>query len=177
MNPLAAGVLLAFTLVASLAPWRRPGWKSPGASLALEFGALLGALVAALLLADLVVPTPAGRRWGRVALYVAGYWYALQGGMGIVRLVLGLAPPPGHVKGVSEDELARGRIIGVLERAIALTLVLLDQYGALGLVVAAKALARMRMLENREFAEYFLIGTLASLAHALLVGEGLKLLL
>ena len=58
----------------------------------------------------------------------------------------------------------------------ALTLVLLGQYGALGLLIAAKALARFRALEDRDFAEYFLIGTLASLRHALLVGVGLRLL-
>lgn len=78
---------------------------------------------------------------------------------------------------VSSAELARGRIIGILERAIALTLVLLGQYGALGLVVAAKALARFRGLEERDFAEYFLIGTLASLLVALGAGVGVTLLL
>jgi hypothetical protein len=49
------------------------------------------------------------------------------------------------------------------------------QYGALGLIVAAKALARFRGLEDRDFAEYFLIGTLASLLHAVAVGVGLRL--
>ncbi|MBI2537686.1 MAG: hypothetical protein HYW06_12150 [Gemmatimonadetes bacterium] len=67
-------------------------------------------------------------------------------------------------------------MIGVLERALALTLVLLGQYGALGLLIAAKALARFRALEDRDFAEYFLIGTLASLLHALVVGVGVRLL-
>jgi len=74
-------------------------------------------------------------------------------------------------------ELARGRSIGVLERALTLTLVLLGQYAALGLIIAAKSLARFKALEDREFAEYFLIGTLASLLLAVLVGVGLKLLL
>jgi hypothetical protein len=55
--------------------------------------------------------------------------------------------------------------------------VLLGQFGALGLIVAAKALARFRGLEDRDFAEYFLIGTLASLLHAVAVGVGLLLLL
>jgi hypothetical protein len=68
-------------------------------------------------------------------------------------------------------------MIGVLERAIALTFVLLGQYGALGLLIAAKSLARFKALEDREFAEYFLIGTLASLLLALLGGLGMKALL
>jgi hypothetical protein len=37
--------------------------------------------------------------------------------------------------------------------------------------------ARFRGLEERDFAEYFLIGTLASLRHALVVGAGVTLLL
>jgi hypothetical protein len=71
-------------------------------------------------------------------------------------------------------DVARGRAIGVLERAMALTLVLLGQYGALGLVVAAKSLARFKALEDREFAEYFLVGTLASLLLALVAGLAVK---
>lgn len=184
MNPLTAAILLTFVLAASVAPWRRPGWRRPGVALALEIGTLAAALVAALQLGRLVVPRPAGLRWGELAMHAAAYWYAVQGGVAIVRLVLGLIPArrvgqagATSTIGISDVELARGRIIGVLERIIALTLVLLDQFGALGLVVAAKALARTRQLEERDFAEYFLIGTLASLAHALLVGMGLKLLL
>ena len=71
-------------------------------------------------------------------------------------------------------ELSRGLLIGVLERALALTLVLTDQFGALGLILAAKALARFRAMDDRDFAEYVLIGTLASLLLALLVGLSVR---
>ena len=74
-------------------------------------------------------------------------------------------------------EIARGRAIGALERAIGLSLVLLGEYGALGLIVAAKSLARFKALEDREFAEYFLIGTLTSLLLALLGGVAVRLVL
>ncbi|PYP70982.1 MAG: hypothetical protein DMD41_13700 [Gemmatimonadetes bacterium] len=80
-------------------------------------------------------------------------------------------------RNVGAIEVSRGRMIGILERAIALTLVLLGQYGALGLIIAAKSLARFKALEDREFAEYFLIGTLASLLLALLGGLGMRALL
>jgi hypothetical protein len=73
--------------------------------------------------------------------------------------------------------LSRGLLIGVLERALALTLVLIGQLGALGLILAAKALARFRALDDRDFAEYVLIGTLASILLALLVGVGVRVLL
>lgn len=181
MNPITAVVLLGFALGVSWAPWRRPDWKTPPAALVAELVALAAAVVLGLLLADLVVPTRTGRFWGRVVFYAAAYWYALAGGVAVVRLVLRLVPV-GERAGqggiaVPAAELARGRIIGVLERAVALTLLLLGQYGTLGLVVAAKALARFRALDDRDFAEYFLIGTLASLLHALVVAVGVRLLL
>lgn len=46
---------------------------------------------------------------------------------------------------------------------------------ALGLVLAAKGLARFKDLDKRPFAEYVLIGTLISVAAAILVGVLLKL--
>lgn len=183
MNPLEAGVLLVFAVAVTFAPWRRGEPVAPARALVLEGVLLLAAVAVAQLLADLVRPTPGGMRWGARALYAAGYWYAVAGGIGVVRLVLALVPvgeagPPG-ASGISvpAGELARGRIIGVLERGLALTLILLGEFGALGFIVAAKAIARFRGLEDRDFAEYFLIGTLASLLHAMLVGVGLRLLL
>ncbi|PYP17701.1 MAG: hypothetical protein DMD52_03905 [Gemmatimonadetes bacterium] len=74
-------------------------------------------------------------------------------------------------------EISRGRAIGALERALALTLVLLGEYTAIGWIIAAKSLARFRALEDREFAEYFLIGTLASLLLALGAGIGMRILM
>src|SRR5574341_56551 len=180
MNPITALVLLAYAVAATWAPWRRAG-RRPLSGLWIEAAAVAAVVIAALQLARLAVPTSAGLAWGRVALYAAAYWYACVGGMTVVRLVLDLVPvsaqPPQGGIAVSATELARGRMIGVLERGLALTLVLLGQYGALGLLIAAKALARFRALEDRDFAEYFLIGTLASLLHALVVGVGVRLLM
>ena len=86
---------------------------------------------------------------------------------------VGEAPGTGGIA-VPASELSRGLVIGVLERAIVLTLVLLGQFGALGLVIAAKALTRFRALDDRDFAEYVLIGTLASLLFALLIGIAVR---
>jgi hypothetical protein len=173
----SAAVLVLFALVAPLAPWRRPSWRRPAAGVALEVLAVAVAVGAALWLGH----GRADRLAGRILAVVAAYWYALVGGVGAVRLVLAMVPVTEQAGAggivVSRAEQSRGRIIGVLERAIALTLVLLGQYGALGLVVAAKALARFRGLEERDFAEYFLIGTLASLLVALGAGVGVTLLL
>jgi hypothetical protein len=87
---------------------------------------------------------------------------------------LGLGPGRGS-KPLSQG-VRRGRTIGIMERAILLTLGLLGQWQAIGLVVAAKSIARYKNLDEQEFAEYYLIGTLASLLTALLIGIGAQLI-
>jgi len=135
------------------------------------------AVVAGYYLARLAAPSAAGLAWGRAALYATAYLYVCGRGITLVRAVLELPDlrmRRDNDRSTGAVEVARGRAIGVLERAMALTLVLLGQYGALGLVVAAKSLARFKNLEDREFAEYFLVGTLASLMLALLGGLAVK---
>jgi hypothetical protein len=61
-----------------------------------------------------------------------------------------------------------GATIGVLERLIVSALVLANASTAIGFVIAAKTLARFKQLDDREFAEYYLLGTLASTALAIL---------
>lgn len=61
-----------------------------------------------------------------------------------------------------------GATIGVLERLIVSALVLANASSAIGFVIAAKTLARFKQLDDREFAEYYLLGTLASTAVAIL---------
>lgn len=182
MNPFSAAVLALGAVGLTFAPWREAKTQTALRGLALEAAGVAAAVIVAELVSDLARPTASGRWWGQVLLLGAGYWYAMFGGIGVVRLVLALVPVAekagagGEGITVPEGELVRGRIIGVLERALVLTLVLVGQYGALGLIVAAKAVARFRGLEDRDFAEYFLIGTLASLLHAVLVGVGIGLL-
>ena len=61
-----------------------------------------------------------------------------------------------------------GRWIGRLERFLILTLVLLQQYEAIGLLVAAKSI--FRFSKSRDVGEYVLIGTLISFTIAIIVG-------
>ena len=62
-----------------------------------------------------------------------------------------------------EDRTDRtGRWIGILERVIVLTLILNDSLGSVAFVLTAKSIARFSELSDRDFAEYYLIGTLAS---------------
>ena len=89
--------------------------------------------------------------------------------------VLGSEPAEPTGSGVP-DVLAMGRMIGILERMLVLTFVLIEQWGALGLVLAAKSVARYKALEKRYFGEYFLIGTLTSMLCATIAGLAVKLL-
>ena len=63
-----------------------------------------------------------------------------------------------------------GEAIGILERLVVVALVLTGSTAAIGFVIAAKTLARFRQLDDRAFAEYYLLGTLASVTIALLSG-------
>ncbi len=63
-----------------------------------------------------------------------------------------------------------GMVIGVVERVMVLTFVLVNQYTAITVIFAAKSIARFNELKDRKMAEYYLIGTLASITFALLVG-------
>ncbi len=62
-----------------------------------------------------------------------------------------------------------GQFIGVLERIIISIFLLLNQYGAIGLVLTAKSIARFKQLEDKNFAEKYLIGTLLSFVIALIL--------
>jgi hypothetical protein len=98
----------------------------------------------------------------RLALVVGIYAFNVNGGSAIVSAVLvGLkkSARPGQA---GDGDSGVGRLIGVLERMVMLTLVWLDQWSALGFVLTAKSIARFKELEDRAFAEAYLVGTLTS---------------
>lgn len=56
-----------------------------------------------------------------------------------------------------------GKFIGILERIVIILFLSLAQYSAIGLVLTAKSIARYnRIVEEKKFAEYYLLGTLLS---------------
>ena len=59
-----------------------------------------------------------------------------------------------------------GAVVGILERLLVVILVFDHAELAIGLVVAAKTLARFKQLDERPFAEKYLVGTLASVTIA-----------
>jgi hypothetical protein len=74
---------------------------------------------------------------------------------------------------VQETTGRAGRMIGFLERVICVVLILLGQWSSVALVFTAKSIARFKALEEQNFAEYYLLGTLASVTWA--TGCGLLL--
>ena len=110
-------------------------------------------------------------------LVAAGYVFNGSGGTMVVRKLLErypqflpATPAENQTAGGKLDCYAMGRTIGCLERYLIYTLVLLGQWGALGFVLAAKSIARFKEFENQAFADYYLIGTLASVLVAVATG-------
>ena len=96
-----------------------------------------------------------------LGVLLAGYAFNVNGMSAIVMMILSrsdLVPP--------DEGPSAGRLIGILERVFAVTLILLDRWEALGFLVAAKSLARFKDLDERPRAEYYLVGTLVSLLGA-----------
>ncbi|MEP6551867.1 MAG: hypothetical protein ABJB95_11830 [Gemmatimonadales bacterium] len=104
---------------------------------------------------------------------VAVIIYVVWGGTHIVRGILEKSGATPHVSrdAIDEAEYARGRVIGALERVLLSILTIGANYGALGFLAAAKGLIRSKQLEKHDFAEYFLVGTFASVLVA--IGGGL----
>ncbi len=88
----------------------------------------------------------------------------IRGGFFLVGTLLA---PRGFAAGSEPGPERVGASIGILERLIVCVLVLAGQAAAIGFVIAAKTLARFRQLDDRHFAEYYLVGTLASVTLAL----------
>lgn len=65
------------------------------------------------------------------------------------------------------DEVKTGKWIGILERLLILVLLYANQFTAIGFIIAIKSLARFRMLDSKIFSEYYLLGTLFSVAYSI----------
>jgi hypothetical protein len=96
-----------------------------------------------------------------------------------------VAAPPIEIAAVEEatpattvvdvEEYNRGRLIGNLERIVLTIVIAAGSYAALAFLVAAKGVVRAdEFQKDREFTEYFLIGSLASVLVALCAGMTLR---
>ncbi len=107
----------------------------------------------------------------RFLFTAAVYGFVIFGGAVLVRKVLDLEALrlPG-LGGALGDTRQAGRYIGMLERAVILSLALAGAFTSIAFVLTAKSIARYKELENRDFAEYYLVGTLLSALLAILGG-------
>ena len=70
----------------------------------------------------------------------------------------------------NDNDKKTGSFIGLLERLILLIFLSINQYSAIGLVLTAKSIARYEKISSeKEFADYFLLGTLLSTAIVVVV--------
>lgn len=70
----------------------------------------------------------------------------------------------------SDNEMPNaGKVIGVLERILTLTFIIVSQYSAVGFLIAAKSILRYRNDETLK-TEYVLIGTMLSFGIAVIAG-------
>jgi hypothetical protein len=84
----------------------------------------------------------------------------------------------GHLPEKSVEQLQNaGLYIGWLERFLVITALLLQSPATIGLLLAAKSIARYPEFKSERFAEYFLIGTLLSICFALIGGAIISRLL
>ena len=72
------------------------------------------------------------------------------------------------------DELKRGKIIGAIERVLFFFFVLTGNYTSIGFILAAKGIIRFKELDDKDFAEYVLIGTLLSTSLSIFCAEIIK---
>ncbi len=86
---------------------------------------------------------------------------------------------PVESKGAGRSSIRNaGRYIGWLERGLVYTVIVAGMPGGVAVVMAVKTAARFPQFEKEErFVEYYLIGTLASLAIALAAALGARAVL
>jgi Protein of unknown function (DUF3307) len=97
----------------------------------------------------------------------------------IIRILLSSwTPAPETVGNIQTDSLSNaGKYIGILERLLVFTFIMVDHWEGVGFMVAAKSVFRFSDLvqaKQRKLTEYVLIGTLLSFGMAVLTGIVIK---
>lgn len=112
--------------------------------------------------------------WSETLVWVASLLLSGAPVCVLVKLVLGVLREVAH--DASSDTVQpgepvnSGRVIGILERLLVCTLTLLGEFSAIAFVITAKSIARYeKMKDDKDFAEIYLVGTLASVASAIAV--------
>jgi len=119
----------------------------------------------------------------RILLIMIVYLYVLFAGAVFIRKLFDLIYKnvPDYLQRIAGDSsvldnVKTGKVIGIFERLLILTLYLTGNVASITIVIAAKSLARFKNFDNKDFAEYYLIGTLVSVMIAIVGGMILKVL-
>jgi hypothetical protein len=92
-----------------------------------------------------------------------------------IEIAAAVEQPASTTTTVDVEEYNRGRLIGNLERIVLTIVIAAGSYAALAFLVAAKGVVRSdEFHKDRDFTEYFLIGSLASVLVALCAGMALR---
>lgn len=102
----------------------------------------------------------------KTILIITGYMVCLKPANIFIKEVFKVT----EIQVSSDNEMPNaGKVIGILERILTLTLILVSQYSAVGFLIAAKSILRYRNDETLK-TEYVLIGTLLSFGIAVIAG-------
>jgi hypothetical protein len=104
-----------------------------------------------------------------MALVVLSFLLCAKPANIIVREILKSFEIPVSDPADTNELMNAGQLIGTLERILSLALILVDQFAAVGFIIAAKSLLRFRDTATAR-TEYLLIGTLMSFGIAILLG-------
>ena len=102
----------------------------------------------------------------KVLLVITGYLVCLKPANIFIKEVFSAT----NIQVSSDNEMPNaGKVIGVLERILTLTLIIVLQFQAVGFLIAAKSILRYRNEETLK-TEYVLIGTMLSFGIAVIAG-------
>ena len=106
----------------------------------------------------------------KLAAVGTGFIFTLKEATIIIRFALqrihAVPSDATHPDKQDEKEYERGRFIGNLERSLIYFLIIFNQIGAIAIIIALKSLARFQKMDDKDFAEYFLIGSFLSIIMA-----------
>ena len=103
---------------------------------------------------------------------LAAFFLLTWGGNLAVRILFRVTGLRASTEPADTDETPlppAGRIIGWLERVVLAAGILVQSWHIIAAVIALKTVARFKELDDKAFAEYFLVGSLFSIFWALLV--------
>lgn len=116
--------------------------------------------------------------WNQFLVGAIVYGYVCFGGIFLIGKMLDWLKKGDRLAVMGRSGMDRtGRWIGIIERLMVMTMVVSDALGAVAFILTAKSIARFNELNDRKFAEYYLVGTLSSTALAICGGFILSYLL